>query len=84
MTMPHRIWLAEPDGALADTDRLSLLKLCSAIAPGEATGDHDIILLDAESLSSPGLFDEVTSKPGLFDEVMTAPGLFDEAVVDAK
>jgi len=33
LTMPHRSWLAEPDGTLADTDRMSLLKLCSAIAP---------------------------------------------------
>jgi hypothetical protein len=38
---PQRQWLAEPDGALADTDRASLLKLCSAVAPAAppAAGD---------------------------------------------
>jgi hypothetical protein len=33
VSMPFRSWLAEPDGVLASTDRLSLLKLCSAVTP---------------------------------------------------
>jgi hypothetical protein len=35
LTMPHRAWLANPDGTVADTDRASLLKLASGVAPGE-------------------------------------------------
>lgn len=34
--IPFRRWLAEPDGTLADTDRVSLMKWCSAIAPEAA------------------------------------------------
>lgn len=33
---PWRSWLAEPDGTLANTDRVSLLKWGSAITPSAA------------------------------------------------
>jgi hypothetical protein len=33
LTLGFRSWLAEPDGSLAVTDRLSLLKLASAVSP---------------------------------------------------
>lgn len=36
MSLPQRQWLAEPDGTLANTDRVSLVKLCSAVTPGGA------------------------------------------------
>lgn len=32
LSLPHRQWLQEPDGTIAASDRLSLVKLCSAIA----------------------------------------------------
>lgn len=38
MTMPNRLWLAVPDGTLANTDRMSLLKLCSAVTPASPGG----------------------------------------------
>lgn len=33
LTLPYRPWLAEPDGTLDSADRVSLLKLCSAVTP---------------------------------------------------
>ena len=38
LTQPFRVWLAEPDGTLAVSDRASLLKLCSAIDPASPSG----------------------------------------------
>ena len=81
MTMPHRIWLAEPDGTLANTDRLSLLNLCSAIAPGAATGQHDMILLDSIAFSKPGLDAVTFTRPGLFGLAYTRPRLDDVEIV---
>jgi len=41
LSLPHRQWLAEPDGTLSSTDRMSLLKYCSAVAPAAPGGAVD-------------------------------------------
>ena len=38
MSIPNRQWLAEPDGTLVATDRVSLVKLASAVAPAPPGG----------------------------------------------
>jgi hypothetical protein len=38
LTMPHRPWLSEPDGALNSTDRMSLLRMGAAVAPAPPGG----------------------------------------------
>lgn len=37
MSLPFRQWLAEPDGTLANTDRMSMVKFASAVAPAAAS-----------------------------------------------
>lgn len=39
MSLPHRQWAAEPDGTLANTDRVSLMKYCAAITPASSAAD---------------------------------------------
>ena len=38
LSLPFRQWLAEPDGTLSATDRVSLVKLCSAVSPASPAG----------------------------------------------
>ena len=38
LSNPSRPWLVEPDGTLANTDRLSLLRFASAVTPAAPGG----------------------------------------------
>lgn len=53
ISLPQRQWLAEPDGTLANTDRVSLAKLCSAIVPASPGGGPPPSLIRSNLLVSP-------------------------------
>lgn len=61
MAQPWRIWLAEPDGTLDANDRISLLKLCSAIAP--SAGVAIDVELDLGNVLFPKNFDRPARFP---------------------
>ena len=71
LTIPYRSWLAEPDGTLADTDRMSLLKMCSAIAP-EAPSVDVVGALCGTITAIANMAGAVTSSGGLQGAVTSA------------
>lgn len=64
VTMPSRSWLAEPDGTLASTDRLSLMKLCATIEPGELEVFTPPYYVSASQALTPGMVASDAILPG--------------------
>lgn len=56
MGQPGRPWLAEPDGTLASTDRMSILTYASAVAPAAPGGNAPFSIFGGSPIFDGGIF----------------------------